>query len=67
MYDKFIIIIIDMDNQLEFYELKIRHILKTSSIFKIRQLDEDRILFGVPDDRCVISMDSNLLEIKEKY
>ena len=31
-----------------YYELQTRQILKTSSVFKIKQLNEDTVIFGIP-------------------
>ena len=49
------------------YLLNTRHILKKGSVFKIRELADSSLLFGLPNQNCIIRMDGNLNHIQYVY
>ena len=56
-----------MHNTKPFYQLDKRYIIRDSSIFKIKPLDEANLLFSIPDEKCILSMDNSLQNINSVY
>lgn len=65
--DKYVQYFIYIMEAQHYYELQTRQILKTSSVFKIKQLNEETVIFGIPEQNCIIAMDYHLETIKHTY